>query len=188
MRVAGRIAILGALLFVPIGAAACGSPPSPAAVSGPAFDQKAQANGFVLEVQLSGTTYSAATAIPLATTLTWTGPDEHMVLWGSGMGPVSFTYTELTGARRSIGGVMTADCAPHDFQRGTAHSYPPGKSWAASHDDPNFAFFSAWGQDPELHLPAGDWRIDVLVAASMNACNGGAGAVSMTIPVPVSIR
>jgi hypothetical protein len=98
------------------------------------------------------------------------------------------TYTELTGAHRSIGGVMTADCAPHEFAQGVPSVVRPVKSWAASHDDPNYAFFVAWGNDPELHLPPGRWRIDVSAGGYLGECGADAGGVSLSIPIEITIR
>ena len=166
----------------------CVAPAPSGSTGGDPVDRRAEDKGFLLTTHLPTSTFDAGTAIPLETMLTYTGPAPKATLRGSGSGPVSMSYTELTGAHRSMGGVMTADCAPHDFARGVPALVRPVKSWAASQNDPNHAFFVAWGDDPELHLPAGRWRIDVSAGGFLAECAADAPGLSLAIPIEITIR
>jgi hypothetical protein len=99
-------------LWVGIVAAAlvvgCSTDPSPDATPPTAVDQ---GKGFVLAMAVPTDHYAVGQAIDVRTTLAWTGPAPNATIWGSGSGPVSFLFEELTGPHRKLGGVLTADCA-----------------------------------------------------------------------------
>lgn len=179
-------AVLAAVVILV--AAACDAGPSstdePAAIGG-----RVVANGFVLEVRLPTQTFAPTDAIPVTTTLTWTGAPGGGRIWGSGSGPVSFTFTEVGGARRMMGGAMTADCAMKEFAPGVVTSIPLGKSGGWTGEDPNAAFYEAWFRDPVLHLPTGQWQLRVSVGGFLAPCELGAKTIEATVgPIDLVIR
>jgi len=179
---------LAAVLLVALGATACGGAPTatdePHAVGG-----RVEQAGFVLEVVLPSETYAAADAIPVRTTLTWTGAPGAGRIWGSGMGPVTYGYQEIGGAGRSMGGVMTADCAMKEFPTGEPVIIPVGKSAGWSGDDPNAAFYAAWSRDPLLHLPSGHWQVRVGLGGMLAPCDANAPTLEAAVgPIDLFIR
>lgn len=176
---AGLVSIIGS---------ACAAGPSPAdepvAIGG-----RVVAGGFVLEVRLPTQTFAPTDSIPVITTLTWTGAPGAGRIWGSGSGPVSFMFTEVGGAGRTMGGAMTADCTMTEFAPGVPTAIPLGKSGGWTGDDPNAAFYQAWYKDPALHLPTGHWQLRVAVGGFLVPCEMGAPTIEASIgPIDILIR
>jgi hypothetical protein len=187
----GRVraaAVLATILAVV--AAACDVlDPSPSGPPGGSpVDLRAEGAGFILAVRLPSLTLESLDAIPLETTLTWTGPAATSTVWGSGGGVVTFLYAEVGGAARAMGSVMTADCTPHVFSRNVPVAVPPGKGWGADSSDPNLAFYRAWGSDPVLHLPPGVWRIIVGTDGMLAPCAANAPTLKLSIPIELTVR
>lgn len=101
----------------------------------------------------------------METTLTWTGDAPIGTTWGPADGPVSFSFTELTG-QRAMGGADLDGCFPKEFPRGQAIQIPYRKGEGRVDFGPP-AFHDAWFADPALHLPPGRWRLQVLVNGSL---------------------
>lgn len=163
---------------------ACSSEPSPDA-SPPTV--VAEGQGFVLAMAVPSDHFAEGQAIDVRTTLTWTGPAPKATIWGSGMGPVGFLYEELTGRKRTIGGVMTSDCAQHLYGRGVVTPIPIGKSVGWSEDDPEAAFFREFARDPLLHLPAGRWRITAEVDGLLAPCDADAPAIKLQAVLEIGV-
>lgn len=175
---------LGTAFVVAALVGACSSDPSPAASPSTAV---AQGQGFVLAMAVPTDHFALGQAIDVRTTLTWTGAAPNVTIWGSGMGPVGFLFEELTGRRRTIGGVMTADCSRHSYDRGVATSIPLGKSAAWSADDPNAAFFQEFSADPVLHLPAGRWRVTADLEGMLAECAANAPTISLKAVLEIEV-
>ncbi|HUQ79232.1 MAG TPA: hypothetical protein VM427_10240 [Patescibacteria group bacterium] len=180
------LAALGASVILV--AAACDAGPSstdqPVAVGG-----RVVAEGFVLEVRLPSQTFATTDAIPVRTTLTWTGAPGGGRIWGSGSGPVSFTFNELGGAGRTMGGAMTADCGMKEFPAGVPTEITVAKSGGWTGEDPNAAFYQAWYKDPALHLPAGRWQMRVSVGGFLAPCEMGARTIEASVgPIDLLVR
>ena len=131
--------------------------------------------------------FAQGQAIDVRTTLTWTGSAPKATIWASGMGPVGFLYEELTGRKRTIGGVMTADCAQHLYDRGVVSPIPIGKSVGWSEDDPDAAFLREFARDPLLHLPAGRWRITAEVDGLLAPCDADAPALKLRAVLEIGV-
>lgn len=180
------LAVVAAVVVLVV--ASCDTGPSstdePAAIGG-----RVVAEGFVLEVRLPTRTFAPTDAIPVTTTLTWTGGPDRGRIWGSGGGPVSFTFTEVGGARRMMGGVMTADCKMKEFAPGVATVIPLGKSASWTDEDPNAAFYQAWFREPVLRLPTGRWQLRVSVGGLLAPCELGAKTIEAAVgPIDLVIR
>jgi hypothetical protein len=163
---------------------ACSSEPSPDA-SPPRV--VAQDKGFVLVMAVPTDHFAEGQAIDVRTSLTWTGPAPTATIWASGMGPVGFVYEELTGRHRSLGGVMTADCAQHLYDRGVVTSIPLNKNVGWSEDDPDTAFLREFARDPQLRLPAGRWRITAQVDGLLAPCDADAPALKLQAVLEIGV-
>lgn len=150
---------------------------------------RAEAKGFVLEVSVPGGPLSSSDEIRLPTRLTWMGAAPNASIWGSGMGPVSFVLTEVGGRRRTMGGVMSADCSQREFARGVAADVPFQKAGAYSENDPDAAFYRDYYADPSLHLPVGDWQLQVSASGYLAMCEANAPALELALrPIILAIR
>ena len=177
-----RTLLVGSLAAVLLGSCTNEPPPAPTPLTAVAANE-----GFVLSMAVPTDRFAVGQAIDVRTTLTWTGPDPTVTIWGSGMGPVGFLYEELTGRQRKIGGLMTSDCARHPYERGVATPIPVGKSAAWSADDPDAAFFQEFANDPLLHLPAGRWRIVADMSGYLVPCEANAPSVTLRAVLEIGV-
>jgi hypothetical protein len=166
-----------AVLVVVVGVlAACGGPtpsprpssslpvatvePTPVAsptVTAGAADTFARDGRFQLLLSLPASTFRASEPITGEGVLTTLDGREAGIA-GSGAGVIGFTFREI-GGTRSMGGLMTADCAPHTIPAGgdLRATLRPSAGWSA--EDPNADFYRAFSEASEVRLPAGTWEI-----------------------------
>ncbi len=181
----GVRAVLAAVLIL----AVAGCDLGPSAEESVAIGARVVAEGFVLDLRLPADTFAPTDAIPVTTTLTWTGAPGAGRIWGSGSGPISFTFNEVGGASRAMGGVMTADCTMTEFAPGVATVIPLGKGAAWTADDPNAVFYEAWSKDPVLHLPIGHWQVRASVGGFLAPCEMGAKSIEASVgPIDILVR
>ncbi len=105
-----RPLLTGILAAALLGGCTSEPPPAPTPLTAVAADK-----GFVLSMAVPSDRFAVGQAIDVRTTLTWTGPEPTVTVWGSGSGPVGFLFEELTGRQRRIGGAMTSDCGQHRY-------------------------------------------------------------------------
>lgn len=176
------------VLALSLSVASCGSDGLAPEAPSPVVAQVENA-GFILEVTLPRQQFGTSDAIPIQTTLTWTGAAPKGQLWGSGSGPVSFLLTEVGPPRRAMGGAMTLDCTSTDFPRGVATPVPFAKSGGWDDTDPNTDFYRAWFADPILRLPAGRWQLTVRAEGFLAPCDLHAPTFEAAIgPIELEIR
>jgi hypothetical protein len=162
------VAVLVVLLAACGGMA--GQSPSPSEVQY-IVQREVRTGDYLLRIEAPRLEWSSAEAIELNATLTYVGPEAGTHIVGSGSGPVGFSVTELDGDRR-MAGVGTADCHPYDLPRKTPIVEPYSKSIGFSAGDPHAAFYEAFAEDPQFHLPPGRWRVDVAAQFSVGECGG----------------
>jgi hypothetical protein len=184
-RLAAAVVAIGVL-----GACAGQAPPSAASPSAGAGQVSAPQRAsvvqgaFELTFELPRTTYRAGEAIEGRATLGVIG-DAAVAFGSSGGGPFVFDFAEV-GGRRSVGGAMTADCAPYRLEPGRPMESGITKSGGYSADDPEAAFAQAFlDGNPVVSLPAGDWRITA--GASLVEGEGCSGA-SRTLAAPIVVH
>ncbi|HEX5823288.1 MAG TPA: hypothetical protein VFY18_02410 [Candidatus Limnocylindrales bacterium] len=161
----------------------CASQPSPEPTPPTAI---AQGQGFVLAMAFPADHFAPGDAIDVKTTLAWIGPAPNVTVWGSGMGPIGFMFEELTGRHRMMGGAMTADCVRHPFPQGVT-AIPLTKSGGWTGDDPDAVFYSSFYADPQLHLPAGRWRITAELDGTLAECAMDAPGVSLKAVLEIGV-
>lgn len=171
-------------------AAACGSgQPGSLLPASPPITRVGDAQGFSLHVTLPASTFAAGEVIPISTTVTWNGPADSARIFGSGMGPVAFLVAEVGGAGRTMGGVMTADCAVKAYSRGVPVAIPLQKSGAYQENDPQAEFYRAWNADPALRLPAGRWQVAVSLSGYLLPCDQDAPALEIKLaPIDLLVQ
>lgn len=107
------------------------------------------------------------------------------ILYGSGGGLIGFTYVEVGGKKRQVGGAWTADCAPHPIAPGVAMA--TGLTKGAGYDPNNPAddwiigFINANG----VQLPAGTWDVTAQAMFVEDACGGAGYDITATVRVTV---
>jgi hypothetical protein len=142
----------------------------------------AAADTYRLDLIVDKAIWRAGDLITGTSTLTNTG-SASTVVYGSGMGLVSFEFREAGGSRE-LGNVMTADCGGHDLPPGspvTTRLYANGAAssegadaWIGSANDPSGA-----------RLPAGTWDVIVRASFTEGACGGSRVLVAATARVTV---
>jgi hypothetical protein len=102
---------------------------------------------------------------------------------------VSFTLTQIDGDI-ALGGLMTADCGPHEFKRLVPVLFAYRKSGAYSDDDPNADFYRSFlaGDDPVLRLPAGQWRVTAETNGYLQPCEVNAPGVNIKLEANLLVR
>ncbi len=112
---------------------------------------------FALSIRADRGRYAADEPIEIATTLRYIG-DEQTTVTSSGAGLVAFGIEQLDGpVDAGIG--RDDDCARFDYPPGHAESVEFHKSGGYSNDDPMAEFWRTFFADPQLRLPAGEYRI-----------------------------
>jgi hypothetical protein len=165
--------------------AACGNDGGPG--SGEPILLDGRQAGFLLVVRIGSDTVDAGAPIDIGATLTWEAPAPRTTVWGSGSGPVTFNIEQLDGDI-ALGGAMTADCAPHEFERLVPVAFPFRKSGAFSDDDPNADFYRAYFADPVLRLPAGRWRVTASAGGYLEPCEMNAPGFEITLGAEILVR
>lgn len=157
------------VLIVGLSLAACGSADPPADLP---LSNVAEADGFTLDVTVDDPVVLSGDQITLEASLAFNGPG-NATLSGSGAGPVAFSVTRPSDGLTSGGPAWTGDCVRLEFAAGDAKRYPFEKSGGYSEDEPNAGFLREYFSQPELRLPVGRWRIDVIAVGAMGEdCSG----------------
>ncbi|MDQ3554736.1 MAG: hypothetical protein M3395_10070 [Chloroflexota bacterium] len=133
-------------------AAASASPKVSQRTLGEGSDEK-----FKLTIRVDRGRYGVDEPIEIATTLSYLG-DEPATVTSSGGGLVSFHIVQLDGPV-DVEAVRTADCMQYEYRPGDRESVEYQKSGGYSADDPMADFWRRFFADPELRLPAGEYRI-----------------------------
>jgi hypothetical protein len=134
------------------------STPDPGA-SGPAVEDSAENVQFRLSVRLESDIHRAGVPIDVETQLTYLGPGGSVVVGSDWSPPVYFELQHLTGDLDMTGAVSNLMCEQTPMDAGVGLSIPFGKGGGWSADDPRAGYWQAFYTDPELRLPAGNWRI-----------------------------
>jgi hypothetical protein len=112
---------------------------------------------------------------------------EPIVLSGSGSGFVFFSVTRTADGLTSGEPVWTDDCARHVVPAGDRNVIPFAKSGGWSEEDPNAAFLRTYFADPQLTLPSGTWRIDVVAQGYIgDGCTGAQLDLEVSLIVTVT--
>ncbi|HYK95601.1 MAG TPA: hypothetical protein VE011_07045 [Candidatus Dormibacteraeota bacterium] len=99
---------------------------------------------------------------------------------------VTFEFAEVGGEGRDVVPTAPPDCAPHQVSSSEGLDIPIAKSGTVV-DGPNADWYRQFLQDPEIHLPAGDW--DVTAIATFfdgRACSGQPYYLRTTLRVHVT--
>lgn len=180
---------------VAVALAACAAVPSPTAIGpsdvpGPSVPELAAgevSDGPVtMRVTAEPAVVAAGQRIEVETVLEVDGSDPLLVT-GSGSGIVGFSVTRLEDGLTSGPPASSGDCVRHELPTGEPTVVPFAKSGGWSPDDPNAGFLEAYFAQPELTLPAGTWRIDVSVHATVGEdCTGPPLDLQLSLPITVT--
>ena len=123
---------------------------------------------FSLTIHADSGRYAAEEPIKIATTLRFVG-DEPTTVTSSGGGLVVFSIEQLDGPV-DVEGAQTADCMPYEYRPGDTESTGFRKSGGYSNDDPMADFWRSFFGEPELRLPAGEYRITATAGYGAPEC------------------
>ncbi len=142
---------------------ATGSPSPVAASPSSAGDSRPRGEDgdalFALSIQAERGRYAADEPIEIATTLRYVG-SEPATVTSSGDRLVNFGIEQLDGPV-DTGPSHDESCVRHEYRPGDVEHVEFQKSGGYSNDDPMADFWREFFADPELRLPAGEYRITV---------------------------
>ena len=169
-RKPGRMCNLAALVVAIQFAAACsasGSSPSPSPSPVRADDAKPP---YELTFVMPQTQWQASDVITGEATLSIEG--QPAVIGTSGSGVITFGFDEIGGQQRHFVGTETADCSSYRIAQDSPISSPIRKVGGGYPMDAPPSDFNRWFYtDPQVHLPAGDWKITAYASFSNPSCN-----------------
>ncbi len=171
------LSVATALLFV-----GCAVIPYP----GPVSDRTSGSN-FVLQLDVARGGFRAGEAIEPRATLTYTGPEASVPVWGSSSGIIGFGIS--TDDARSAGPGYRDDCKPYAaLVSGRPLEVAFYKSGGYAAKDPNAAFYRDYFADPILRLPTGTWRIAAETRFYMGTAACAGSPVTLRAVVIVTVK
>jgi len=156
------------------------APPPPDAtttnppLTGTPISASATDGDFELTLSVKQARYRAGQPILADATLSYSGSESSVRLWGSGLGVVGTSVRQLDGPINP-GFATTSDCQPHDIAAESQMHVPFRKSGSFSEDDPLIEFYRAFFADPLLRLPPGRWEIVATTSATIGGEDCGSG-------------
>jgi hypothetical protein len=179
-------AILASLALVGCGTVPASSPEEMpfAALLGPRSTNSTER--FSLEVRTSRATYSDREPIRLGARLKFNGPGEATTLEGLGVGLVLFDIHQVDGAIQ-LPAVWPDECREYELQRGQSYDASYAKSGSFDEGSPDRPFYRTFFNDPELSLPAGQWRITARVEAREGSCGGDGEQIDLVVSLMLSV-
>lgn len=136
-----------------------GAPTGPEITGGTAQLSESSDAAFRLTLETDQDRYRAGQPIRASATLTYLGPQDTVIAWGSSTPGLVGFGVESVDPPITIGAAFTADCSQHPMTRGTPVDYPFAKSGGFSEGEPLAPLYRAYFDDPELRLPEGTWTI-----------------------------
>ena len=124
---------------------------------------------FRLTFSLPQATYDASEEINGIATLAVTN-GKSATIAGSGNGPLGFSFDEVGGTRH-MDAVWRESCRRYEVEPGSPITSAIKKSAGWSAEDPNAAFYQAFIEDPQVHLPPGTWDISAVASFSEGDCS-----------------
>ncbi len=132
---------------------------SPSPTGGTAPPGQGVAELFSLDIRADRGPYAADEPIEIEAALTYNG-EERTTVTSSGDGLVRFGIEQLDGPV-DTGPSHDESCVRHEYRPGDVEHVEFQKSGGYSNDDPMADFWREFFADPELRLPAGEYRITV---------------------------
>jgi hypothetical protein len=169
-----RLYLAGALCLLAIGCS-----------SGATTQAEATQGQFRLVFELPRTDWLAGDSIAGEATLSYLGSGNTGIAT-SGAGPIGFNYNEVGGTRH-MDWVWLQSLAVFQLSTTQPISSPLKKSVAWLPDDPNAAFYSSFGHDPLIHLPAGDWTITAVASFQYGSSDPRSGQYTLQATVRLHV-
>jgi hypothetical protein len=162
------MALVGAFLVASVPRAEGPSRPSPTDAAITAPSGVVTDDHFSLAITSARAHWPSGEPIEISTTVRYLGTEEATVL-SHGSAFVVFTIEQLDGAFDQGGG-RDDSCDGETFAPGEIRDVPFQKSGGYSNDDPAAEMWRQWFDDPELRLPAGQYRITAETRYSARGC------------------
>jgi hypothetical protein len=142
--------------------------PAPAP-SAPPISASVEDETFRLTITTPRSTYTTTEAIPISATLELLRT-EPTTIAGPGSGPLGFGIEQLDGPIDTQPG-WRASCGHDTWAPGEVRTEPFAKSGGFSADDPMAGFWRAYFDEPDLILPAGQYRVFAVVDYDLDDCS-----------------
>jgi len=136
---------------------------------GAAQAQRVEANDFEMTLYSDQEVYRSTEPIQLWATLKYSGKGNTVTIW-HGEPYMSFSITD--GEDFHVGGNILTVLTSTELEKGKTYRFDHQKSGGWSGNDADADFWSAFFEEKELFLPAGEYTVAV------------SGAFSLTSPLP----
>lgn len=144
--------------------------PEPTAAPTPTKPAAEDRDGdFHLSLRSPRQAFAADEPLEIETTLIYDGPEDEIVVVGSGAGLVAISITQLDGPIQ-VGGFQTADCQFYTLRSGEPIDVPLALSGGFGSDDPLADFYRSFYDAPDYRLPPGRWRVDAVGGFFIGNC------------------
>jgi hypothetical protein len=164
-----RGGVLAVAAVAVVAASACGLDSRPPGSIGPEVLRRAQQGDFILELVAARDRWQPGEHVIVSTRITYTGPDELVVVWHGGDGPVVTSLEQLDGPFDPGGGSDLA-CRSTNLGRDEPLEESYAKSGGYSADDPMAAQYTAWFDDALTRPPAGTYRFRAVADFAVGEC------------------
>ena len=144
--------------------------PAPAPSAGP-ISASVEDETFRLTITTERSVYTSTEVIPISATLELLRT-EPTTIAGPGSGPLAFGIEQLDGPI-DAGPAWRMSCGHETWAPGEVRIEPFTKSGGFDNDDPMAAFWRAYFDEPDLILPAGDYRVFAVVDYDLDECSVG---------------
>jgi hypothetical protein len=142
---------------------------SPSAVT--AVEAQARNGDLLLTLSSPKSMWATDEAIEVVATLTFVGSGgDLLVFFGAGSSPLVFNLRQLSAGDGVLEGDWDLVCRRFEIPRDAPLAQPFSKSGEIHELGP---FDEAFFRDPDLHLPAGRWQVEVFIPDSGGADCGG---------------
>lgn len=138
---------------------------------------------FELTITTNRTMYRETEVIEATASLVYRGSADQIQIFDSGH-PIGFGI-EQVGGTLAIEPGGRLPCRTQTLTRGKPMAVPFLKSGAFPAEDPDIRFKAAYFANPQLQLPAGNWRIYAVASFSEGQCGGTEHSIEAGVTVEV---
>lgn len=149
--------------------------PAPAP-SAPPISASVEDETFRLTITTERSVYMSTEDIPISATLELMRT-EPTTIAGPFSGPLGFGIEQLDGPVDN-GPAWRMSCVHEDWAPGEVRNEPFTKSGGFGADDPMAEFWRAYFDEPDLILPAGDYRVFAVADYDLDDCSAGGSTLT----------
>ncbi|HEU4673253.1 MAG TPA: hypothetical protein VFS32_10170 [Candidatus Limnocylindrales bacterium] len=143
---------------------------------------------YSLTLSAPGGSLRTTDALDIRALLVYRGPDSSVTVAAPDTGLVTISFEQLDGPLRMSANSRLMCSGPSTLRKGAAMTFEPIGHEKPPGGDPSLPVYQRWQSDPEIHLPAGRWRITARAEVYQQAtCGSDPPDHELTTSVTVSV-